>query len=74
MPLKQLEKPNFRNRRIDATGTETRTLHTVGAGGVQPNISKEQIINTSFPLSPLPEPERIVERMDELLPLCEKQK
>ncbi|MBR1646245.1 MAG: restriction endonuclease subunit S [Selenomonadaceae bacterium] len=45
-----------------------------GVGGAQPNISKEKIVNTLFPLPPLAEQLRIVERLDELLPLCEIEK
>lgn len=45
-----------------------------GEGGAQPNISKEKIINTIFPLPPLEEQKRIVEKIEELLPLCEKLK
>ena len=43
-----------------------------GAGGAQPNISKQKIINTAFPLPPLAEQERIVAKLEELLPLAER--
>lgn len=46
----------------------------MGEGGAQPNISKEKIVNTSFPLPPLAEQKRIVARLEELLPLCERLK
>ena len=46
----------------------------MGAGGAQPNISKEKIINTSFPLPPLAEQKRIVTKLEEILPLCNKLK
>lgn len=42
-----------------------------GAGGAQPNISKEKIIMTEFPLPPLAEQKRIVEKLEKLLPLCD---
>lgn len=42
-----------------------------GAGGAQPNISKEKIINTPFPLPPLAEQKRIVDKLEELLPLVD---
>lgn len=43
-----------------------------GAGGAQPNISREKIIKTIMPLPPLAEQHRIVERLDQLLPLCDE--
>ena len=43
----------------------------MGAGGAQPNISKEKIVQAIFPLPPLAEQKRIVEKLDQLLPLCE---
>lgn len=43
-----------------------------GEGGAQPNISKEKIIRTLFPLPPLAEQKRIVAKLAELLPLCKK--
>lgn len=45
-----------------------------GEGGAQPNISKEKIVNTLIPLPPLSEQKRIVEKIEELLPLVEKLK
>lgn len=45
-----------------------------GEGGAQPNISKEKIVNTLIPLPPLAEQKRIVEKIEELLPLVEKLK
>lgn len=46
----------------------------MGAGGAQPNISKEKIVNTTIPLPPLAEQKRIVAKIEELLPLCDKLK
>ena len=42
-----------------------------GAGGAQPNISREKIIHTVAPLPPLAEQRRIVERVDELMARCD---
>lgn len=42
-----------------------------GVGGAQPNISKEKILATLCPLPPMDEQKRIVERLEELLPLCD---
>lgn len=39
---------------------------SMGAGGAQPNISRNKIVNSSFPLPPLEEQRRIVERLDTL--------
>ena len=43
-----------------------------GAGGAQPNISKEKIVNSLIPLPPLAEQTRIVAKIEELLPYCDK--
>ena len=40
-----------------------------GEGGAQPNISKEKIVTTLMPLPSLAEQHRIVQRIEELLPL-----
>ena len=45
-----------------------------GQGGAQPNISKEKIVNSLIPLPPLAEQKRIVAKIEELLPLCERLK
>jgi type I restriction enzyme S subunit len=44
----------------------------MGEGGAQPNISKEKIVRTLFPLPPLAEQKRIVAKIEELLPLVER--
>jgi len=46
----------------------------MGEGGAQPNISKEKIVSSLLPLPPLAEQKRIVARLEELLPLCERLK
>nr|MDE5770125.1 restriction endonuclease subunit S [Ruminococcus sp.] len=40
-------------------------------GGAQPNISKEKIISTLFPVPPLAEQKRIVEKIEELMKYCD---
>ena len=43
-----------------------------GAGAAQPNISREKIVATIFPLPPLPEQHRIVARIDQLMARCDE--
>lgn len=43
-----------------------------GAGGAQPNISKEKIINTLMPLPPTNEQKRIVDKIERLFSICEE--
>lgn len=43
-----------------------------GAGAAQPNISREKIVATPFPLPPLPEQHRIVAKIDQLMARCDK--
>ena len=43
-----------------------------GAGGAQPNISREKIIATITALPPLDEQHRIVAKVDELMALCDQ--
>jgi type I restriction enzyme S subunit len=38
-----------------------------GAGGAQPNISREKIVATLFPLPPVNEQKRICEKLDMIL-------
>ena len=51
-----------------------RAFIKMGEGGAQPNISKEKIVNAPIPLPPLAEQKRIVARLEEILPLCERLK
>ncbi|RYZ79938.1 MAG: restriction endonuclease subunit S, partial [Moraxellaceae bacterium] len=44
----------------------------MGAGGAQPNISREKIIATLVPIPPLPEQHRIVAKVDELMAFCDQ--
>tara|TARA_Y100000296_G_scaffold4869_1_gene6205 strand:+ start:3025 stop:4908 length:1884 start_codon:yes stop_codon:yes gene_type:complete len=44
----------------------------MGAGGAQPNISREKIIATVMALPPLAEQHRIVAKVDELMALCDQ--
>ncbi|PWI34231.1 restriction endonuclease subunit S [Vibrio albus] len=44
----------------------------MGAGGAQPNISREKIINTVTALPPEKEQHRIVAKVDELMKLCDQ--
>ena len=41
-------------------------------GNKQTNLRKEQIISCPLPLPPLPEQQRIVEKLDELMRMCDK--
>jgi len=42
-----------------------------GAGAAQPNISREKIIGTVFPLPPVNEQHRIVAKIEKLMALCD---
>lgn len=44
----------------------------MGAGGAQPNISREKIIATVVAIPPLQEQHRIVAKVNELMALCDK--
>lgn len=49
-----------------------RVFTSMGAGGAQPNISKEKIVATQFLLPPLKEQLRIVEKVEQLMSLCDQ--
>ena len=49
-----------------------QTYIGMAEGGAQPNISKEKIVNSILPLPPLEEQHRIVAKLEEILPLCER--
>ncbi|EAA2504362.1 restriction endonuclease subunit S [Salmonella enterica] len=49
-----------------------RVFISMGAGGAQPNISKEKIVATQFALPPLKEQLRIVEKVEQLMSLCDQ--
>lgn len=51
-----------------------RSYIGMAEGGAQSNISKEKIVNSLIPLPPLAEQKRIVAKIEELLPLCERLK
>lgn len=44
----------------------------MGAGGAQPNISREKLIETIIEVPPLEEQQRIVAKVDELMQLCDQ--
>ncbi|MGV9007299.1 MAG: restriction endonuclease subunit S [Brevundimonas sp.] len=46
-------------------------FRSASEGGAQPNISKEKIVGTPFPLPPLAEQHRIVAKVDQLMRLCD---
>ena len=51
--------------------SQKQNIQEKAEGGAQPNISKEKLINILFPLPPLSEQRRIVEKIEELLALVD---
>ena len=51
--------------------SQKQNIQEKAEGGAQPNISKEKLISILFPLPPLSEQRRIVEKMEELLALVD---
>ena len=44
------------------------------SGAVVKNLNSDKVANAVFPLPPLAEQKRIVDKLEELLPLCERLK
>ncbi len=54
--------------------SERDNLRKRGEGGAQPNISREKIIAYLLPVPPLPEQQRIVDKLEQILPLIDEYK
>jgi type I restriction enzyme S subunit len=52
--------------------SQKKSLTEKAEGGAQPNISREKLVIHPFPLPPLAEQNKIVEIIEQMLPLCEK--
>lgn len=52
--------------------SQRRNYIKMGAGGAQPNISKEKIVISLIPLPPLEEQHRIVAKIEEILPYIDQ--
>ncbi len=52
--------------------SQRKNYIAMGAGGAQPNISKDKIVNSIIALPPLKEQKRIVAKIDELMPFVEQ--
>ena len=53
---------------------EQNELKRISVGGLQPFVSLKQFRNHPFPLPPLAEQKRIVDRLDKLLAVCDEMK
>ena len=47
--------------------SQNKNFNKMGEGGAQPNISRTKIINYLFPVPPLNEQKRIVEKIEKIL-------
>ena len=52
--------------------SQKKAIKEKAEGGAQPNISREKLVIHPFPLPPLAEQKKIVEILEQILPLCEK--
>lgn len=52
--------------------SQRKSYIAMGAGGAQPNISKDKIVNSIIALPPLLEQKRIVAKIEELMPFVEQ--
>ncbi len=51
--------------------SQRKNFSALGAGGAQPNISREKIINCLFPLPPLAEQKRITKKLETILSIIQ---
>ena len=74
VPEPPITEKQFQDAKNELIELKNKNFNKMGEGGAQPNISKEKIVSTPFPLPPLAEQKRIVAKLEELLPLCERLK